>query len=377
MSLSQESVNKRKMTTWQLGLPQPEPSLGTWAYELERRLALASSPRKLENYNRYLHSKRRSQIDYFPIKLDVENVSRCNYRCIMCQASDWPKGGRAADMPFEDFKRIIDEQYGLVEIKIQGMGEPLMQGAPFFEMIQYARSQHIWVRIITNASLLHLNENYKKLTDSDVNEIQISIDGAKKETFESIRRGSKFERVVENCKLINSYASSKNTYPTKMWVVVQKSNESELNDLVELAHDLGFRSLVFSLEIQDWGQDRWHEITDGLSARNQMTQEIAKNLISQGDRHGLKVSFWTVATKYSTSDVEKLCPWPFERAYVSSDMRIVPCCMIANPEVSDLGDARNFTRDWKGEAYKEFRQAHLEGNIPKVCQGCYEGYGKD
>lgn len=372
-----ESFNKRKMTIWQLGLPQPEPSLGTWAYELERKLALASSSRKLENYNRYLQPKRRSQIDYLPIKLDVENVSRCNYRCIMCQVSDWPKGGRAADMSFEDFKRIIDEQYGLVEIKIQGMGEPLMQGAPFFEMIQYARSQHIWVRTTTNASLLHVDDNYKKLIDSDVNEIQISIDGANKETYESIRRGSKFERVVENCKLINSYADSRNTHPTKMWTVVQKSNESELNDLVELAHDLGFRSLGFALDIVDWGQDGWYEINNNLSTRNQMTRNFAEDLISQGDRHGLKVAFWTSVTKYSTSSVEKLCPWPFERAYVSSDMRIVPCCMIANPEVQDLGDAHNFTRDWKGEAYSEFRLAHLEGNIPRVCQGCYEaGFGK-
>lgn len=150
-----------------------------------------------------------------------------------------------------------------------------------------------------------------------------------------------------------------------------------MNDLVELAHELGFRSLVFSLGLMDWGQDRWHEISDGLSARNQVTQKIAKDLISQGDRHALKVSFWTLATKYSTSDVEKLCPWPFERAYVSSDMCIVPCCMMANPEVSDLGDAHNFTRYWKGKAYKEFRQGHLEGNIPRVCQQCYEvGSGK-
>ncbi|MFC2070305.1 radical SAM/SPASM domain-containing protein [Chloroflexota bacterium] len=354
-------------------LPQPIPSLGTEAYELERKLCLESSSQKLENYNRYLQSERTGQLDYLPVKLDIENVSRCNFRCIMCQVSDFPKGHRADDMSYDDFRQLIDEQYGLVEIKLQGMGEPTLAKDTLYEMISYARSKHIWIRTITNASLLHINDNYKKMIDSGANEVQISIDGACKETYESIRRGSNFERVIENCKLINNYAESRNIHPTKMWVVVQQSNMGELSQLVELANEAGFKSLVFSLEIQDWGQDKWQEINDNLSVGNRITGEMAENLVKQGGRYGMKVAFWEATTKYSTTDVKKLCPWPFERAYVSSDMRIVPCCMIGNPEVSDLGDAHKFTRDWKGNAYKEFRQAHLEGNIPRVCQGCYEG----
>ena len=56
---------------------------------------------------------------------------------------------------------------------------------------------------------MHLNDNYKKVIDADVNEIQISIDGATEETFESIREGSKFRIVKNNCKLINDYAEKK------------------------------------------------------------------------------------------------------------------------------------------------------------------------
>ena len=63
---------------------------------------------------------------------------------------------------------------------------------------------------------------------------------------------------------------------------------------------------------------------------------------------------------------------PFERAYVSSDLRIVPCCMIGNPEIADLGDATSFIEHWQGESFLAFRQAHIEGRIPRPCQGCYE-----
>ena len=139
-------------------LPMPVPAAGLEAYQRERALALASDARRKANYDAYqAHQRRGAVVDYLPIKLNIENVSRCNFRCTMCVVAEWPKGQRAEDMTFDDFRRLIDEQYGLVEIKLQGIGEPLMQrGDEFFEMIRYARSKHIWVRTTTNASQLHL-----------------------------------------------------------------------------------------------------------------------------------------------------------------------------------------------------------------------------
>jgi len=67
--------------------------------------------------------------------------------------------------------------------------------------------------------------------------------------------------------------------------------------------------------------------------------------------------------------------WPFERAYISSDMRVVPCCIIGNPEVSDLGDAQEFDKVWTNEAMEQFRRDHLEGRIPTECRSCYESDG--
>jgi hypothetical protein len=74
------------------GLPVPEPAAGLAAYEHERELALSRSPECRANYERYLASRRRGAVvDYYPIKLDIENVSRCNFRCTMCAVSDWPQ----------------------------------------------------------------------------------------------------------------------------------------------------------------------------------------------------------------------------------------------------------------------------------------------
>jgi len=363
-----------------LALPSPEPAAGTDAYIRERELALARSPQCRENYERYqAFARSGAVVDFLPIKLDIENVSRCNFRCTMCTVSDWHRGQRAADLRLEDFKRLIDEQIGLVEIKLQGLGEPTMQRDDYFAMIRYARARNIWVRTTTNASLLHLNDNYRKMIDSGVNEVQISIDGATKEVFESIRRGSVFDQVTANCKLINGYSREVDVERTKMWTVVQRGNWHQLDDLVDLAAELGFTNQVFSLDVSDWGSKTWRERNALVDVEDDLDHERLFQLVDRGKERGVRVRFWVVTQKFNTSSPDKICGWPFERAFISSDRRVVPCCIISNPDTHQIGESisenNSFSQIWFGEAYREFRQAHLDGNIPEACKGCYKGGG--
>ena len=289
-------------------LPQPEPAAGIEAYHRERALALASDDRKKRNYERFLQGRFTGNVDYLPIKLDIENVSRCNLQCRMCVVSDWDKRQRAGDLPLDDFEHLLEEQYGLVEIKLQGIGEPLMQNDVVFKMIRAARDRHIWVRTSTNATLLHLNNNFKKLIDGDVNELQVSVDGASRDVFEEIRRGARFDHVLENCKRLNAYANEQNVTRTKMWTVVQTSNLHQLEVIVELAASLGFRSQVFSLELTDWGLDHWSETNKNAAAGNLIDRERLEGLLRRGDDLGVKVAFWHVADKYRTGSPETACP---------------------------------------------------------------------
>jgi len=350
-------------------LPRPEPAAGIAAYEAERQARLDLDPRTAENWARYRAACRdRADVDYLPVKLDVENVSRCNLACTMCVVSRWPKGRRAEDMSVSAFKQLIDEQYGLVEIKLNGLGEPLLQGDEFFDMIRYARARRIWVRVTTNASLLHLRDNYKKLLGAGVNEIDISVDGADAATFEGIRVQSDFGRVKANCKLLNDYALSLGLPSAKMWTLVQRGNVANLHRHVELAAELGFRNLVFSTQLHGWGHEEL--------ARRNSGEEVAlerwflESLVDVGRGLGVRVAFWDVSEKFEAAP-GKRCPWPFERAVVTSDLRTVPCCMIGDPDAYEIGKGQTFMRAWSSEEYRAFRQAHLDGAIPDVCKGCY------
>jgi radical SAM protein with 4Fe4S-binding SPASM domain len=365
------SITERELLR---SLPAPTPTPNKTAYTLEKYIALIRSPRKFHNYLKYLSQTRRDEeANYYPIKLDIENVSRCNFRCGTCQVSEWPKGQRANDMSYETFCKIIDEQIGLIEIKLQGMGEPTIQGNDFFKMIRYARSKNIWVRTVTNASLLHLKDNYISLIDSGVNEVQISIDAADKEIFERIRPGSNFEKVKENCKLINRYAKKRDLIRTKMWTVVQQKNISKLEPLVACAAELGFTRQVFSIGLVNWGQDKWLKHNNSENEINgQFTFELGLKLLALGKKYDVEVQFWSVLDKYKIDLKENLCAWPFERAYISSDNKIVPCCMVANPDSFQIGNGTSLKDIWNSEEYKKFRRSHLEGDIPKICTNCYE-----
>ncbi|EAK0827480.1 radical SAM protein [Campylobacter fetus] len=339
-------------------------------YETMLQTGFKTYPKRYENYKKYLKNKRSIKPDFMPIKADIENVSRCNFRCSHCMASTYTSHkGRANDLSFDEYKKFINEQYGLIEVKIQGVGEPFLD-KHFTDMVKYASDRYIWVRTTSNGSLLHQNDNYKKIIDSNVGELQISIDGADAKTFEAIRIGGKFDRVTKNCILLNEYANK--TTPnlkTRMWSVLQNRNFHQSKDLVKLARDLGFKRVTLSIELRGW--EGYEELNKFANAQkvNKVTQEWLNALDSYANEIGIELTFWYATARFSKKSP---CFWPFERFLLSSDKFIVPCCTICDPYVYNYGRIDNFNEIWfNGGGLMEFRKMHLNGNIPDICKNCY------
>lgn len=359
-------LREKKRDPMQLRVPEADP----YTYRMTLYRGFVRFPERLKNLIIAQNEPRSPVRSFLPTIMDVEPNSHCNFRCIMCQVSGWKNGKRADDLTLEELKEFMEEQPGLVEVKLHGMGEPLLH-KDYSDMVQYLSERDIWVRTNINGSLLHVRENYRRLIDAGIGEVQSSFDGATKEVFEKIRRNSNFERVVQNLTLLNDYANRQDRLYTRMWVVVQEHNRHQIFGFVELAKQTGFRRLTFSLSLNDWGQEDWREKNAALQAKQDLSLEERQQLAEIALRDGIDISIWKQADKYSTESPETTCPWPFNRPYISCDLRVVPCCMIANPEIADLGDAKDFEQVWNGPAYQAFRQAHLDGRIPKVCQGCY------
>lgn len=350
----------------QLRTPAPYP----YAYRLTLAKGFVRFPERLKNYVVAQREARTPTRSFLPTIMDIEPNSRCNFRCVMCQVSEWPNGTRTDDMTLEELQAFIAQQPGLTEVKLHGMGEPLLHPR-YIDMVRFLVEQDLWVRTNTNSSVLHARDNYRRLIDAGIGEIQTSVDGATKEVFEKIRRQSNFDVVVTNLTLLNEYANMKDRPYTRMWVVVQEYNRHQIFEFVELAKRIGCRRLTFSLSLNDWGQEPWHAKNGSIQAAD-LSDEERGRLLDIMDREGIEITVWRQATKYSWDKPESLCPWVFSRPYITCDERIVPCSMIANPDVFELGDARDFANVWNGPAYQEFRRQHLEGRIPTHCQLCYK-----
>jgi len=136
----------------------------------------------------------------YPTTLTLETSVKCNSQCIMCPSASLERD----DMSLEFAESVIDQlaswlppQWGLITIPC-GNQEPLLW-PHLIELLEYSRLVMPGSRagFSTNAALLD-EEMAKALIEVGFSRIAFSVDGANKETYESIRVGLDYDVVVEN-----------------------------------------------------------------------------------------------------------------------------------------------------------------------------------
>src|SRR5438309_2159077 len=103
----------------------------------------------------------------------------------MCPRETHPQP--KADMAPEVFERLIQDAGETAEhMMLIGLGEPFMD-AKIFERIEYCHRHSISTLLSTNGTFL--DERYaNRVLDSPLEQITLSFDGFKKETFDFYRK---------------------------------------------------------------------------------------------------------------------------------------------------------------------------------------------
>ena len=97
-----------------------------------------------------------------------------------------------------------------------GLGEPFMD-PQIFERIEFCHRHSISTLLSTNGTFLD-ERRAAEVLDSPLEQITLSFDGARKETFEFYRKGANFEKVRDN---FVRFARMKHERRSKLQVVVQ------------------------------------------------------------------------------------------------------------------------------------------------------------
>jgi len=138
------------------------------------------------------------------VMFDVTNL--CNAACIHCPQSIVNEDGKKPDyleeidhLAIDTFKRVVDEcaDRELTFVRITADGEPFVH-KHLLEMVRYADEKGVGpVGLTTNGSLLN-ERRARALLEAGVAIVDVSLDAAESETYEEIRAGLKFDRVIKN-----------------------------------------------------------------------------------------------------------------------------------------------------------------------------------
>jgi len=141
------------------------------------------------------------EVPKYPIQLDFELNNSCNYSCPMCTYRTEARNNKGARIwfDFDIYKQIIDEGVirGLKAVRLNYINEPLMR-PDIKDFISYARKAGILdMYFSTNGSLL-TEKVSRELIESGLLRLQVSIDATTKETYDKIRPGRDFHKVLDN-----------------------------------------------------------------------------------------------------------------------------------------------------------------------------------
>ena len=191
---------------------------------------LCFSPPDILEFTWDKYQRRVSRLDH-PVVIAWALTMACDLRCIHCAAE---AGEPAPDeLTTEEALRAIDNmaEAGTKHLLIAG-GEPLLRD-DLYTLAEYA-SKRLSVGINSNGFSLS-RAVAQRLRDAGVNQVRISIDGAKEKTHDTFRGKGSFRRAVE---AVNTCVDM--GFPdVGIEATISLLNYDELPDMIRLASDLG------------------------------------------------------------------------------------------------------------------------------------------
>ena len=281
-----------------------------------------------------------------PPMVIIDATNTCNLQCIHCPqpALQRALGFKPLHIEFSTFKKIVDEiETCEVDtlLRIAGDGEPTIH-PQLLEMVKYAKSKtNIAVNLTSNG--LNIDIKYcDELLNADIDLIDISLDALTKTTYDKVRRGGKYDKLIRNVMNLIFRRNALNK-KTKIMVsfVEQNENVHETNLFCEF----------------------WQPLVDKVLIR-QLHSALGEVKVSESKNKN-----------QAQSKSRFPCPHLWKRLTVDFNGSIKYCAHDwVNNEGIILGNAKNDSLEdiWHSIQLNSLRRNHLNNNIPNnsVCGGC-------
>ncbi|OGX04556.1 MAG: hypothetical protein A3G87_05905 [Omnitrophica bacterium RIFCSPLOWO2_12_FULL_50_11] len=301
-----------------------------------------------ESYDAYRErweaAARFNQRPKFPIMIDFELNYSCNLKCPMCTwSTEQTVPGKNSWMDFDLFKRIVEEGVpkGLASIGLDWINEPtIRKDLPKF--IKFAHDAGVIDSIVHSNGTLLTSVFADELIESGLTRMMFSLDAVSKETYEKIRIGADFDKVIRN---VHDFIDRRRRKGRRLPLVsvnfvLMSINEDELNAFL----------------------DYWEPHVDFFVVQQYMNP--FENETAQDGR--LFARSREVVPEFK-------CHQPWQRMTIRYDGRVLPCCSFYADQLV-VGDVRHQSVEeiWNGMAMRQLQMMHARGEYFKnpVCLTC-------
>lgn len=349
-------------------------------------------------------------MDALPTDLQLESTSYCNAECIMCRHF-YTKNDEADHLSDTLLEKLETVLRTVFLISINGYGEPFLSNSLKKQMHLYKKYD---CKVSADTNLSIMNDEMITWINELFPQIEISCDGASKETFEHIRKNLNFDTFKSNMKMLRKECPN---VLIRFSVVVMRQNIFELKEILELAKEYG----VYLVSFAAIGTDavlKNHK--DSMYNYPAAFYSVIRELKKLGEKYGIlidtpyiekteytmnpenqrreleqiKISFeqkteisqadaieryhvmkHLPATEEDTSEkgiqikFSGICDWLVQRSYIDLNGNVYPCCMNHKQKFGNL-NCSTFEEIWNNHHYRTMRDLFWSGRIPHSCLGC-------
>jgi len=318
------------------------------------------------------------QLTPFLWDIETEITTSCYLKCIMCEHTYWKdKSYLNQNITFKQFKKLIDQIANLKWINVTGEGSSFLN-PDFMKILRYLKSRNIYVDF-SHDFFFMTDEIARELIELGIERIYISLDGATKKTYEKIRVGSNFNKVIKNIKRFIQLKKEMNSPIPEICfrMAFFKHNIHEVKKMIDLISSLGgAKDLGDEPSINFVGLLEFKETKGWV---REIPQNVIRKVNKKAKKYGITV-FWS----HPSHDESEKPPLDYciawTEPYIMIRGHIVPCCgvLMSNKrkflEKYAFGNAykKPLKKIWNSKRYKEFRKliVNPKGKVPLLCVGC-------
>jgi len=188
-------------------------------------------------------------LDLLPAVIKISYDRSCNLWCFSCRKEKYLIKPDLSEKLLKANKEVV---YPLLKdaskIQMLGSGEFLASKAclDLLSMLDKKTHGNLVCTFLTNGTLLN-KSTWSSLSGLSwmKKSINLSFDGARKTTFETLRRGSNFDIVMKNLKFMSSLLEQGEITNLALTVTVQEANFKELPQIIDIAKDHNVSSIFF------------------------------------------------------------------------------------------------------------------------------------